>query len=62
MSDKIVNDSTMVMKIRFDQLKENVASDDFKNYVPKYPERKRNIEVLVDSLRKAKFDARYICL
>lgn len=54
--DKMVNDSTMVMKIKFDYLKEHIASDDFKNSISKYPERKKRIEVLVDSLNKAKFD------
>ncbi|MCE5345657.1 MAG: 6-bladed beta-propeller [Bacteroidales bacterium] len=53
---KMVNDSTMVMKIRFEQLIEHIASDDFKNNTPKYPERKKRLEELVDSLMKAEFD------
>ena len=56
MPDKMVNDSIMVMKIKFDRLLEHIASDDFKNSIPKYPERKKRLEMLVDSLRKAGFD------
>lgn len=54
--DKMVNDSTMVMKIKFDHLIEHVRSEDFKNNHPKYPEKKNRLEVLVDSLSKAEFD------
>jgi len=54
--DKMVNDSTMVMKIRFDYLVELVKSDDFKNNTSRYPERKKQLEELVDSLRRASFD------
>lgn len=51
-----INDSVMVMKIKFEWLKEHVASDDFKNGIPKYPEKKKNLELLVDSLKMAEFD------
>ena len=55
--DKImVNDSTLVMTIRFDHLIKHIASDDFKNNIPKYPEKKKRHETLVDSLIKAEFD------
>ena len=39
-----VNDSTMVMSIEAKQLKDHVASADFKNTVPKYPEKKQQLE------------------
>lgn len=42
--DKMVNDSTMVMIIRFDYLKEYILSDDFKNIIPIYPEKKRDLK------------------
>jgi mRNA-degrading endonuclease HigB of HigAB toxin-antitoxin module len=54
--DKMVNDSTMVMKIKFDHLVEHVRSEDFKKNYPKYPESKKRLELLVDSLLKAEFD------
>jgi len=50
MPDKMVNDSTMVVKIRFDHLREHIASTDFKNSKPKYPEKKKELEQLADSL------------
>jgi hypothetical protein len=56
MPDKMVNDSTMVMKIRFDYLTEHIESEEFNNSVPKYPDRKKRLEMYVDSLRKAEFD------
>ena len=54
--DKMVNDSTMVMKVRFDYLAEHVRSDDFKNITPKYPDRKERLEGFVDSLMRVGFD------
>ncbi len=54
--DKMVNDSTMVMKIRFNHMIEHIASDDFKNKNSKYPERKKRLKEIVDSLKKADFD------
>jgi hypothetical protein len=47
---KQINDSTMVMWIESKQLKEHVASDDFKNGIPKYPEKKKELEILANSL------------
>ncbi len=47
---KQANDSTMVMYIDAKQLKEHVESDDFKNNVPKYPEKKRELEELASKL------------
>ena len=47
---KQANDSTMVMYIDAKQLKEHVESDDFKNNVPKYPEKKRELEELANKL------------
>ncbi|HQG37262.1 MAG TPA: 6-bladed beta-propeller [Bacteroidales bacterium] len=54
--DKMVNDSTMMMKIKFDYLVEHIESNDFKYNIPKYPERKKKLEMLVDSLKKVEFD------
>ena len=56
MPEEMIDDSTMVMKIRFDYLIEHIESADFKNNIPKYPDRKRKLEMFVDSLRKAEFD------
>jgi hypothetical protein len=53
---KMVNDSTMVMKIRSDYLIEHIGSVDFKNNIPKYPEKKRRLEEFVDSIKRAGFD------
>jgi len=47
---KLINDSTMVMTISAKDLKYHVASEDFKNNVPKYPEKKRQLEELANSL------------
>ena len=47
---KMVNDSTMVMWINVKQLKDHIASDDFKNNVPKYPEKKKELEELANKL------------
>jgi hypothetical protein len=45
-----VNDSTMVMSIEAKQLKDHVASTDFKNIVAKYPEKKQKLEELANRL------------
>lgn len=47
---KQINDSTMVMWIESKQLKEHIASDDFKNDSPKYPEKKKELETFANSL------------
>ena len=47
---KQVNDSTLVMWIDAKQLKEHVASADFKNNIPKYPEKKKELEELANKL------------
>jgi hypothetical protein len=47
---KQVNDSMMVMWIEAKQLKDHVASDDFRKNLPKYPERKKMLEKLANSL------------
>ncbi len=54
--DKMINDSTMVMKIRFDFLVEHIESNDFKDNILKYPDRKERLNNFVDSLRTAGFD------
>lgn len=46
----IINDSTMVMWIEPKQLREHVASDDFKNDIPKYPEKKKELEIIAERL------------
>lgn len=45
-----VNDSTLALKIDAYQLKEHVASKTFKNSTPKYPEKKKELERLANSL------------
>lgn len=47
---KQINDSTMVMWVDAKQLKEHVASDDYKNNNPKYPEKKEELEKLARGL------------
>jgi hypothetical protein len=47
---KQVNDSTLVMWIEAKQLKDHIASTDFKNMKPKYPEKKKELEILANSL------------
>jgi hypothetical protein len=40
----------MVMWIEAKQFKDHIASDDFKNNFPKYPEKKKELEKLSNSL------------
>jgi hypothetical protein len=47
---KQVNDSTLVMKIAAQHLKEHIASNDFKNSLPKFPEKKKQLEELAGSI------------
>jgi hypothetical protein len=47
---KQVDDSTMVMWIEAKQLKDHVASDDFQKSIPKYPEKKKQLEELANRL------------
>jgi hypothetical protein len=56
MPGKMINDSTIIMKIRFDHLINHIKSNDFLNNIPKFPERKEQLKMLVDSLQKADFD------
>jgi hypothetical protein len=53
---KMINDSTVIMKIRFDHLINHIKSNDFLNNIPKYPDRKEKLKMLVDSLQKVDFD------
>lgn len=46
----MVNDSTLVMSVRADQLKAHIACEDFRNSVPKFPEKKKQLEDLANSL------------
>lgn len=48
-----VNDSTLVMWMEAKQLKDHVASNEFRNRVPKFPERKKRLEILADSLTES---------
>jgi hypothetical protein len=48
--DNMINDSTMVMYIRVQELIDHVAGEDFKNNTPKYSERKVELEKFVKSL------------
>jgi hypothetical protein len=47
---KQINDSTMVMWVNAAELKAHVASDDFRNNVPKYPDKKQKLEELANKL------------
>ena len=47
---KMINDNTMAMIIEAKQLKDHVKSNDFKNNVPKYPEKKNKLEELANKL------------
>ncbi len=49
---KQVNDSVMVMWVQASELKNHVSSDDFKNNMPKYPEKKKELEKLAASLKE----------
>ena len=49
---KQVNDSVMVMWVQAGELKNHVSSDDFKNNMPKYPEKKKELEKLAASLKE----------
>jgi hypothetical protein len=50
-----INDSTLIMKIRFDHLLQHVESEQFKSFSPKYSEKKKRLEILVDSLKKIEY-------
>lgn len=45
-----INDSTMVMYMTIDELKAHIKSNDFKDNIPKFPEKKKLLEEMVDSL------------
>jgi hypothetical protein len=45
-----INDSTMVMWIEAKQLIDHIVSDDFKNNIPKFPEKKAELEIQVNKL------------
>jgi len=51
--NKQVNDSTMVMWMEAKLLKDHIASLDFKNSVPKYPNKKKELEVLASSIKES---------
>jgi hypothetical protein len=48
--EKLINDSMMVMTISASDLKYHIASEDFKNNIPKYPQKKRQLEELANGL------------
>jgi hypothetical protein len=48
---KQINDSTMLMWIRVDQLLKHVESKDFKDSEPKFPEKKKQLKELVQKLK-----------
>ena len=48
--EKMVNDSTMMMYISVKELKDHVVSDDFKKNIPKYTEKKKELEMFTNSL------------
>lgn len=45
-----VNDSIMVMSVETKQLKDHIASDDFKNTIAKYPGKKQQLEELANRI------------
>lgn len=47
---KLINDSIMVMTISAKDLKYHIESDEFKSNIPKYPEKKRQLEELAVGL------------
>lgn len=47
---KQINDSTLVMWVTAEKLKAHIDSDDFKKSSPKYPDRKKELEVLANRL------------
>ena len=47
----IINDSTFVSWIEASKLKEYIASNEFKESNPKYPEKKEELEKLANSLK-----------
>jgi hypothetical protein len=49
---KQVNDTTMLMWVKANELKNHVASDDFKKSLVKYPEKKKELEKLANSLKE----------
>jgi hypothetical protein len=48
--EKLINDSTLVMTISAMDLKNHIASDVFKNNIPIYPEKKKLLQEIADSL------------
>lgn len=47
---KQINDSTLVMYVEAKDIKEHVETEDFKNSVPKYPDKKKALEELASNL------------
>jgi hypothetical protein len=45
-----INDSTMVMWIEAKRLRDHIASNDFKKYITKYHEKKKELENLANRL------------
>ncbi len=50
--DQQVNDSTLVMFVNAGDFKDHINSDDFKKSIPKYPEKKKELERLANSLKE----------
>lgn len=49
---KQINDSILAMWVQADEFKNHIASDDFKNNVPKYPQMKKALENMANSLKE----------
>jgi hypothetical protein len=47
---QMINDSTMLMSVRADELKNHVESDDFKNSIANYPKKKKQLKELADKI------------
>jgi mRNA-degrading endonuclease HigB of HigAB toxin-antitoxin module len=54
--DKMINDSVLVMKIRPDHLFNHIESNDFKDNYSKCPDKKNELKIFVDSLRRVEYD------
>lgn len=47
---KLINDSTLVMTISAKDLKYHISSEDFRKAMPKYPDKKKKLEEIANSL------------
>ncbi len=57
MPSGIFTDSILIMDFQLNRLAEHIKSDDFKNSIPIFPDKKNELEQLTDSLLKADCDS-----